>query len=119
MRRPALGVACLLVAGLLLAPGPAVAQVPGGDAASGTGSDGFFTFDFDVRSGPSGEVPSGEVLVGCCGGPSIISAEGPVTCLAVSGNRAIIGMRNVSGNGTPDFPYLTIVAVDGGPGGVG
>jgi len=45
---------------------------------------------FDARSGPAGEDPSGSVNWFDRG----FEARGPVTCLAVTGNRATIGFEN-------------------------
>ena len=116
--RTGLLVAVLAGAGLVLVP-PLVAhaQSPGGDSAIGTGNTGFagFSFDFSAQSGPSGENPSGEAFVGCCGDLPFITVDGPVTCLAVSGNRAVIGVQNTTGTAGND--YAEMVVVDGGPGG--
>jgi hypothetical protein len=61
-----------------------------GDSVTGRGlAGGLWAFKFDAHSGPSGENPTGTAFWGH--GPSLIF-EGPVTCLAVAGNRAVIGM---------------------------
>jgi hypothetical protein len=118
MKGIAVRVTGLAVVALLIAPASVAAQTPRQDSATGAGGSASnigFTFDFTAISAPSGENPSGEAFVGCCGSPIFIEVEGPVTCLAVSGNRAVIGMRDptpISGIG-----FLELVAVDGGPGG--
>jgi hypothetical protein len=87
----------LMVAGLALsgviAPG-AFAQAPGTDSVTGSGvaqAGSAFTFDIDAHSGPSGENPGGLVTF-----TSVDSGElffsGPVTCLEVSGNFAILSV---------------------------
>ena len=86
--------------GTLVAPAPA--QVPG-DSVIGQGrtvpSEGGFVqvFDLEARSGPSGEDPSGYVTfeVGPIPTipPSFLHFEGPVRCLSVSGNDAVVGFE--------------------------
>ena len=67
----------------------AAAQAPTQDSVTGTASTGFgmgtVGFRFDVHSGPSGESPTGTVLINL-----IFSTIGPLdaTCLRVTGNRA-------------------------------
>jgi hypothetical protein len=118
MKGIVVGVTGLAIVALLIAPASVAAQTPRQDSATGTGSTAGgtgFTFDFNASSGPSGESPSGEAFLGCCGSPIFIEVEGPVTCLAVSGNRAVIGVRDPTP--TSGVGFLEMVAVDGGPGG--
>jgi hypothetical protein len=83
---------CALVATSLLAGASAVqAQAPTEDSVAGEGNG----FTFDVHSGPSGENPHGTVLSG-----SLFPITYPVTCLAVSGNRATVGVFEFEIRGT-------------------
>jgi hypothetical protein len=82
-----------VVVAVMLAPA-AAAQVPSGDSVTGDLFDqretGIQVFGVDARSGPSGENPTGTAgwHVGGGLGPSW-NVE--VTCLAVDGNRAVVG----------------------------
>jgi hypothetical protein len=72
------------------------------------------TVTFDARSGPSGEIPSGSVVLD----RDAFQHESVVTCLKVSGNRARVGGRIV----TSTEPFLigwtaNWEVVDGGTGG--
>src|SRR5215213_6827438 len=90
MRRLRQCVAGLLATGAV-APTVATAQAPAEDSVAAQGGFvGVVTFDIDVRSGPSGEQPTGAVSFHLGGGlgPSY-SAE--VSCLAVSGSTAVLG----------------------------
>jgi hypothetical protein len=70
----------------------AIAQVPAQDSVTGsftTGNDrAEFVFTFDVRSGPSGENPTGTVGVHSIGAGDLGTFA--VSCLGVSGNRATV-----------------------------
>jgi hypothetical protein len=77
MRSLVLAVAAV-VAGML-AP-TALAQAPTQDSVTFTGSFNQLSFDIAVRSGPSGENPTGRVLVTLNGGTFI---DGPPSCVAV------------------------------------
>jgi hypothetical protein len=98
-------------------PALSFAQTGGLDSASGVGEVSdvragiTYAFEFNATSGPSGENPSGHAFV-IAGDQSV---EGPVTCLAVSDNRAVVGVRNASGTSFLDF--IEIEAVDGGASG--
>jgi hypothetical protein len=85
------GVAAVAVA--LALPGVASGQGPADDSLVGTGSvdtDGSFSWSFNVRSGPSGEDPRGELSIAIApGGPAIASEA--VDCLVVSGRTATVG----------------------------
>jgi hypothetical protein len=113
-----------LIVGLILSTFVPAAhgQVPSGDSVVGQGRTAPFgdlllvnVFDIEARSGPSGEDPSGHVSVGIgllAVSPSLLHIEGPVTCLSVSGNDAVVGFA-------PDpvsiFPAVLIEVEDNGP----
>jgi hypothetical protein len=89
MKRYLLAVGVALT--VLVAP-TATAQTPTQDSVTGSGgiiapSFAFFEFELDARSGPSGEAPTGLVLIDPV---QFAPFEGPVTCLAVSGNAATL-----------------------------
>jgi len=104
-------------------------QVPNGDSVVGRGQTFPLppqslqhSFDLEARSGPSGEDPSGYVTVEIgyplSSGVSL-HTEGPVRCLNVSGNRAVVGFEL-----DPDlsnFPSVGafVQAEDDGPPGSG
>jgi hypothetical protein len=104
--------------GLSMAAAPAVAsaQVPGQDSVSGAAATGtgraFTRFTFDVRSGPSGESPTGTVAL-----DTFFGLIGPldVTCLTVGGNRA--SMFAEAPPNTSDVAGLSISVEDNGPAG--
>lgn len=99
--------AVLVALALLLAlPAFAHGQVPGEDSVVGGGSvdlDGSFALSFDVRSGPFGENPTGEVSVRVePGGPVIKSSS--IDCLVVSGSSATLaGTFDPNSYGYTDF----------------
>jgi hypothetical protein len=72
---------------------------------TGSTSNGFL-FDIDVRSGPGGENPSGEVIFRFSSGDVFFA--GSATCLAVDGNFARIRVQtsqfNVVGLEVTDLP---------------
>jgi hypothetical protein len=76
----------------------------------------------DATSGPAGESPSGRIalVVACCTrNPDV---GGSVTCLNVSGNRAIIGLSHAdidAFTGRPILVVRLIEVIDGGSPGVG
>jgi hypothetical protein len=87
----------IIVFGIAMAVhGTAAAQTPVGDSVTGsllldppgTSSDFIQRYIFDARSGPTGEDPSGTVTRHY----GQIVDPGTVTCLAVNGNRATIGV---------------------------
>jgi len=99
MRRSTLFAAALVGAALAL-PGVAAAQVPRQDSVTGTGTARsgpliYLTldFEFDARSGPSGENPTGHVTFRNTGIPTIF-LEGPVTCLVVNGSVATLNLQS-------------------------
>jgi hypothetical protein len=106
------------VAVLLAGVPQAAAQAPVGDSVTGDLFDQFETgvqvFDFDARSGPAGENPTGLASwhVGGGLGPSWSAS---VSCLAVSGTTAVIGFSGTlyfMGELSPDAGLIRVV--DGG-----
>jgi hypothetical protein len=97
--------AVLVAFGLLLlfavSASEALAQWPTQDSVSGTGSavgTGHFTdIVVDAHSGPGGANPSGTVSfqVFIEGVDGFVLLTGPVTCLAVDGNRALLGFTDI------------------------
>lgn len=114
----------LVVAGTLALSGPAAAQIPTEDSVTGTanvtaeqcfegpppfpGEPPFVQcfspnrYLFDVHSGPGGEDPRGTVTFATGERQGLALDSGTVTCLAVSGNRAGVGV-NFPGL-SPAFP---------------
>jgi hypothetical protein len=75
---------------------PATAQSPPTeDSVVGSGTAGSYTYAFDAHSGPSGENPRGTATISLS--PRTYTT-GPVTCLAVDGNHAVIGIENGPGS---------------------
>ncbi len=98
-RRRFVGCTVATVLWAVSAAGPAVAQV-GEDSVvgSGTTSGGFdVRFDIDAHSGPSGEHPTGTAGLQRASFP-FTSLRGRVTCLTVTGPRAVIGVENSLGD---------------------
>ena len=78
-----------LVAVAVGVPGNATAQIPVGDSVTGSGAtESGVTFEVDAHSGPSGENPSGQITA-TASGPFF---EGPVYCLSVRDNVAVLKM---------------------------
>jgi hypothetical protein len=85
---------------------PATAHAQAQDSVTGSGSaDNIGAFSIDVRSGPSGEAPSGQASLGLFGGP--------ISCLAVNGRVArfdipgrlftvVVQVTDNAGTGLPD-----------------
>jgi hypothetical protein len=70
---------------LLAMAGTARGQTPGEDSVTGSGTASFWgQFQIDVRSGPSGQNPSGQASFQSVVGP----LSGSVSCLEVRGNVA-------------------------------
>lgn len=96
MRRTALIVGLGVLLGTFVPA--AYGQVTSGDSVVGQGRTGpagsfsYIGFDIEARSGPSGEGPSGHVALefALAGFPPGV-LEGPVSCLSVSGNDAVVG----------------------------
>lgn len=134
MRRLATVSFALTLGVLAVAPATAPAQSTGADSVSGDASECLELFEpvpgvincrrllslnVEVESGPSGEHPTGTVLL-LSGGPTpggTFSATTNATCLSVSGHVAIIGLSgNVHQGGLGfDFGMAGLVrVVDGG-----
>jgi hypothetical protein len=95
--------ASLVAAAVITAPGAGAG--PAQDSVVGSGTAGFYgTFSIDARSGPSGEAPTGSVVVS-----GSVSFNGPVTCLAVNGNVAVLNID------TAQFGIITMEVTDGTP----
>jgi hypothetical protein len=106
----------LAIAGVLALPQASGAQVARQDSATGSGStfSVYSTFDFSATSDPTGGSPSGTATWSEFG----FHFEGTVSCLAVSGNRAVIGI-DVDAAASSGFQGFFLTAVDGGPPGSG
>jgi hypothetical protein len=89
---------------------PAAGQLSG-DSVTGSGTAGPYSFVFDAHSGPSGENPTGTATISLTSTPSVFTS-GPVTCLAVEGNRAVIGIENGPGSLTAGEGTLIEVTDD-------
>lgn len=105
---------CVVFASLAL-PSIALGQVQGRDSVVGGGSvdaDASTALSFDVRSGPLGENPTGEVSFRLePGGPVLTSNS--VDCLAVNGSTATF-----AGTWRPNpygMTHYGITVVDAGP----
>ena len=102
---------------VLALPSSATAQAPPGDSVVGGLSDDPFMFiGVDARSGPSGENPTGTARWHEGGG------MGPdwdvsITCLAATGNKAVLGFSGTREDGLLDGTAQVaglIQVVDGG-----
>src|SRR5215216_3610066 len=102
--------AAIVVLAAVLAPS-AAAQVATQDSVIGSGvartvgSDTTFDFEIDAHSGPSGENPTGQVTFRYTTDGSTFFS-GPVTCLAVDGNFAILSVD------TPQFRAVGLEVTD-------
>jgi hypothetical protein len=97
-----LGVALAVV---LFIPASTVGQGPIEDSATGSGANLQFTdIQLDVHSDPGGANPSGRVSIS-----TVSTFEGPVVCLAVTGNRALIGFTD------PFVGFILALAIDNRP----
>ena len=120
-RRVALG----LFAAALLGMGASSASAQSLDRDFVTGAWGSedlepqFVIFFDASSGPSGQNPTGTVVLGLDfgGAPDPTVAGYNVTCLKVSGNRATIGGVLDFNNGPPLIPPNAVYYVEDGVGG--
>jgi hypothetical protein len=96
----------IAVGAILLVPvGAASAQAPIGDSITGSGTTGNFfgRFQIDVRSGPSGQNPTGQASFS----DGVIGPiDGPATCLAVSGNVGVVNLQ------TPQFGVVSFEITD-------
>jgi len=88
--------------------GTAAAQSAVGDSVTGSGSSSGglgFTFEIDAHSGPNGENPTGQVTFRFAS-TGDVAFNGPVTCLAVNGNFAILDVD------TPQFHTVGLEVTD-------
>jgi hypothetical protein len=89
------------VVGVAVLPSPAVGQVPGEDSVSAsapsTASGYYRDIEIDVRSGPTGENPSGTASFTVSGFPTL--GGGAVKCLRVAGNTATMNVTDASSIG--------------------
>jgi hypothetical protein len=111
----------VLIAAALAAPAAATAgSAPGFDTATATGgnlvTDDFSASDIEVdaHSGPAGEDPGGSVSFSLLGGTYQVS--GPVNCLDVSGNTAVMTIDGPFPS-LPGFTAFIVKVVDNGGGG--
>jgi hypothetical protein len=90
----------------LASPAIAASQTPVGDSVTGSGVSGGCggNVAFDAHSGPSGESPTGTVQCGTL-------FSGPVTCLAVTGNVALLNVQDAR------FGTVAVRVTDNGPSG--
>ena len=121
-RRLGLGVG--LVIALLLLPAQASANhgraLPRFDTVTASGNnpinDDFSALDIHVNasSGPSGENPRGSASFNAGG---ILQISGPVSCLAVDGNTAVLTVQGPFAN-APGFLGFSLKVVDNGGSGL-
>jgi hypothetical protein len=111
-----LGVFVMAVALVAPAQGAVTAPVPPQDLVSLGSGEGGLLHDISINasSDPLGGSPSGEVsfvlevtVEWRPGGVALVRFAGPVTCLGVDGNRAVIGFR-------PFLGPMKVVVVDNG-----
>jgi hypothetical protein len=106
MRR--LAVSVISAVFVLALSASAGAQVPTQDSVTGSGvaqPGATFTFEFDAHSGPSGENPTGQVTFRFVDTGEVFFA-GPVTCLEVNGNFAILTVD------TPQYQEVGLEVTD-------
>jgi hypothetical protein len=110
-----MSVAAVLMAVTGVLASSAAAQAPTQDSVRGSAGTGFgmgfALYTFDVRSGPSGENPTGTVTI-----DSFFGVIGPLdaTCLSVSANKAAMIFR--APEPTSAVAGLAIAVQDDGPG---
>jgi hypothetical protein len=114
------------VVGVALAlPGAAFAQaLPGDSVVTTQPSQPALFIDVQAQSGPSGENPSGTIVMHIGPGFAAPTVTATVTCLSVSGSTAIVGFSSlwVFDIPTQGFQFTTaglLRIVDGGPPGSG
>jgi hypothetical protein len=120
MRTRPLAILAVTVA-LLAAPSAAQAALEDSVVAKGTTSKLTRQFDITATSTPRGGTPSGRASFDQGGGefPGPFHFEGSVSCLAVKGNRAVIGVDIDVERSDVDFQGYFITVVDGGRAGSG
>jgi hypothetical protein len=103
MRRfVSLGLVAAAIVTLIAAP---TSAAPDGDSVVGTGTFEVFDISIDAHSDASGGNPSGTLSVRFTA-TGMVVVSGPVSCLEVTGNSAIVGVDG----GT--FGHFTIQVVD-------
>jgi hypothetical protein len=118
MRRLSLGIV-LVIAGALAFPAATGAQTPAQDFGVGSGTTpSGNSFDFTATSDPGGGSPTGTASWELFG---TIHFEGTVSCLAVDGNRAVVGIDVDTTASPPGFQFqgFFLTVVDGGSAGSG
>jgi len=106
-------VATVMALGLLFAS-TAAAQTPTHDSVTGQGGGGFgrssFGFQIDAHSGPSGEAPTGTASLTA----PLFNATftGPVTCLAVNGNAAMLNFVVTNPSNPAESHVFTYNVID-------
>jgi hypothetical protein len=104
-RKVVLAALALAVAIVLPIPASAAGQVPIEDSVIGAGANLRFTdIQLDAHSDPSGANPRGRVSISTSS-----TFEGPVVCLTVTGNRALIGFTD------PFAGFILALAIDNRP----
>jgi hypothetical protein len=120
MRSMRLSVALIGVAVMLSLPAAASGQTPAADSIRGTltfesnAPAGIVQETYFAGSGPSGEDGGGSVATELVSFGVFLDFD--VTCVSVSGNRAIIGMRFFEPRILGEISLYRLI-VDGGPGG--
>ncbi len=79
--------------------------------ASGGAASIFRNISIDVHSDATGRNPSGTVSFQVVLQPGVATISGPVTCLTVDHNRAVIGFDDTS----VGLGGITVMVVDNGP----
>jgi len=97
---------CLALAALSSSASAATAA---GDSVTGSGLVPNGAFYVDAHSGPSGENPTGTVTSSLITGYFVDTSSGPVTCLNVSGNTAIVGFTLTGAGGYQTQGLVKIV----------
>ena len=101
-----LPVALIVAVASLASTGVSGAQTPAQDSVTGSGESNIpgcsGPFEINAQSGPSGENPTGQVNCGTL-------FSGPVTCLNVSGNVALLTVQDSV------FGQVGVRITDGGP----
>ncbi len=117
MRRRVSLATALVVGAALAIPATSGAQTAAQDSAVGSGAASSFPqFDFSATSDPLSGSPSGSASFNVFGA---FQFQGTVSCLGVSGNRAVIGVDIDQQTGGFNFEGFFLTVVDGGPAGSG
>ena len=106
--RKAIAVVSLTLTALAVSVGAAGAQTPTQDSVVGNGFASFF-YEIDVRSGPSGENPTGQLVARNDSTDPNVFFGGPPTCFTVRDNVATMNIRDVLGVG---FGIVTVQVTD-------